>query len=106
MGACTSVLCPCILDRGKGLTELELQELKHKEEREEVMVTMTGSRILQVEGKSSTYSAYMRKLTGTGASDEDEVVLVPDLDNEDEDQLQVVTEGKDHTEHGKFLYFA
>ena len=66
---------------------------------------MTGTRIVRVEGKSNTYSAYLRRQRGLGISEEEELVLIPDVDDIDEDKLEVVTEGMEHKDTGKYLYF-
>ena len=59
---------------------------------------------------SGSYSAYLRKTQPTEnfhkSTTEDELVLVPDVVDDDEDTLQVVVEGAEHKDKGQYLYFA
>lgn len=116
MGSCSSAaLCPCILEgRQRELDKDDLMLMKEKEKEYEKLVipgreVIPSSRIVQVEGQSGSYSAYLRKTQPTGnfkSTTEDELVLVPDVVDDDEDTLQVVVEGAEHKDKGQYLYFA
>ena len=111
--SCSSAaLCPCIPNGRKDLDDEEIMIMKEKEYRELVIPSrdvLPSSRIVQVEGQSGSYSAYMRKVQPTGFSGsggDDELVLVPDVVDNDDDKLRVVVEGDENKEKGQYLYFA